>query len=183
MNDEDENKEQSTNVTDYFEQSVPGTDCLTGIESMEDLVKKAAAGTLTLPPLTGGGFSSSLGSFTVNAGGTSSSYSYPYISQSTPISGAAPYGYGIGNGITNGYPWSPSTQVKITNSGMEMDDGCDIKIGDLSLKSFMKSVGDRLAILQPNPDKLEKFEALRQAYEHYKTLEALCQESDPKEDK
>jgi hypothetical protein len=32
----------------------------------------------------------------------------------------------------------------------------------------------RLAILVPDPAKLEKFEALKKAYEHYKTMESLC---------
>jgi hypothetical protein len=32
-----------------------------------------------------------------------------------------------------------------------------------------------MAILVPDPEKLEKFEALKRAYEHYKTMERLCQ--------
>ena len=51
----------------------------------------------------------------------------------------------------------------------------DIKIGDRSLKTFMDTMEKRLAILQPNPAKLEKFEALKKAYEHYKHLESLCE--------
>ena len=172
----------------YKCQAPEGTDCLSGIESMEDLIKSAAAGTLTLPPLTGG-FSSSLGSITVNTASTSASYNggnygYPYISPSTPTSAQAPYGYSNNIGIGN-YSWGTTnnTPVKITTKGLDMNEDCDIKIGSASLKTFMQTVSDRLAILQPNPDKLEKFEALRQAYEHYKTLEALCQEDAQKEDK
>ena len=51
----------------------------------------------------------------------------------------------------------------------------DIKIGDRSLKTFMDTVEKRMAILQPDPAKLEKFEALKKAYEHYKHLESLCE--------
>ena len=51
----------------------------------------------------------------------------------------------------------------------------DIKIGDRSLKTFMDTMEKRLAILQPDPAKLEKFEALKKAYEHYKHLESLCE--------
>jgi hypothetical protein len=51
----------------------------------------------------------------------------------------------------------------------------DIKIGDRSLKEFMTKMEDRLAILVPDPEKLEKFESLKRAYEHYKTMERLCQ--------
>lgn len=52
----------------------------------------------------------------------------------------------------------------------------DIHIKGVSLMSLLKTIEDRLAILQPNPEKLEKFEALKKAYEHYKLLEKLCQE-------
>ena len=38
----------------------------------------------------------------------------------------------------------------------------------------MTKMEQRLAILVPDPEKLEKFEALKKAYEHYKTMEALC---------
>lgn len=59
--------------------------------------------------------------------------------------------------------------------GIQVAEGGDITIGDRSLKKFMDTMEKRLAILQPNPAKLEKFEALQKAYEHYKTLEALCE--------
>jgi len=57
----------------------------------------------------------------------------------------------------------------------------DIKIGDRSLKTFMDTVEKRLSILQPNPKKLKKFEALQKAYEHYKHLERLCEIDDEDE--
>jgi hypothetical protein len=38
----------------------------------------------------------------------------------------------------------------------------------------MDTIENRLAILQPDPKKLKKFEALQKAYNHYKMLEALC---------
>ena len=51
----------------------------------------------------------------------------------------------------------------------------DIKVGKMSLKDHMQKVNERLAILEdPDPKKLEKFKALREAYEHYKVLDALC---------
>ena len=58
----------------------------------------------------------------------------------------------------------------------------DIKIGCRSLKTFMDTVEKRLSILQPNPKKLKKFEALQKAYEHYKHLERLCEIDDEDED-
>jgi hypothetical protein len=39
----------------------------------------------------------------------------------------------------------------------------------------MEAMSKRLAILVPDPDKLEHFEALKKAYDHYKLLEALCE--------
>lgn len=51
----------------------------------------------------------------------------------------------------------------------------DIKVNGKSLNKFMETLEKRLAILQPDPEKLEKFEALKKAYDHYKTLEALCE--------
>ena len=43
----------------------------------------------------------------------------------------------------------------------------------------LKTVEDRLAILVPDPEKLKKWEALQEAYDHYKSLEALI--GNPKE--
>lgn len=45
----------------------------------------------------------------------------------------------------------------------------------VSLRETLEKINDRLAILQPDPEKLEQFEALRKAYEHYKLMEKLCQ--------
>lgn len=76
-------------------------------------------------------------------------------------------GYTFNNAIT------PNT-VNISNTGIEMAAGTDITVGGQSLKEFMKKMEQRLAILVPDPVKLEKFEALKKAYEHYKTIESLC---------
>jgi len=50
-----------------------------------------------------------------------------------------------------------------------------VKINGQDLGEFMETISKRLAILVPDPDKLEHFEALKKAYNHYKTLEALCE--------
>ena len=78
-----------------------------------------------------------------------------------------------GYSISPNYGVSPST-VNINTTGIEMAAGTDIKIDGKSLKEFMKKMEQRLAILVPDPVKLEKFEALKKAYEHYKTMESLC---------
>lgn len=83
-------------------------------------------------------------------------------------------GTGTGTGTTytsgTGYNWNGTN----TNVGVQVPENSDIKIGDRSLKTFMEKVEERLAILVPDQQKLEKFAALKKAYEHYKTLESLC---------
>ena len=86
-------------------------------------------------------------------------------------------GYTIGNSFSN----SPS--VNIGQDGISMPDDKDIKIGERSLKEFMTKMEERLSILVPDPSKLEKFEALKKAYEHYKTLESLCFDEPEEEQK
>lgn len=78
---------------------------------------------------------------------------------------------------TSSYTWNQpySPGVNINTDGIEMSPGTDIKVDGKSLKEFMNKMEQRLAILVPDPAKLEKFEALKKAYEHYKTMERLCQ--------
>lgn len=80
---------------------------------------------------------------------------------------------------TSNYSWntisSNTAKVSIDQSGIDIADGADLKVGGRSLKDFMDTMEKRLAILVPDPEKLEHFEALKKAYEHYKTLEALCE--------
>lgn len=64
--------------------------------------------------------------------------------------------------------------VNIDSNGIDIKDGGDIKVDGKSLKEFMTKMEQRLSILVPDPEKLEKFEALKKAYEHYKTMESLC---------
>jgi hypothetical protein len=53
----------------------------------------------------------------------------------------------------------------------------DIKWKGRSLGNLLQSIEDRLAILpDPDPAKLEKFAALRKAYDHYKLMEKLIGE-------
>jgi hypothetical protein len=88
--------------------------------------------------------------------------------------------YTTGAGIGN-YNWNNPPTVNITGTGIDMAAGTDITVDGKSLKTFMNKMEERLAILVPNPAKLEKFEALKKAYEHYKLMEQLCQEQ-PKEE-
>jgi hypothetical protein len=83
---------------------------------------------------------------------------------------------------TSGYTINnTSPSVNITSNGIDMAAGTDITVDGKSLKEFMNKMEQRLAILVPDPKKLEQFAALKKAYEHYKLMESLCQEP-PKED-
>jgi hypothetical protein len=48
-----------------------------------------------------------------------------------------------------------------------------VSINGAELAQTLQQIQDRLAILIPDPAKMEKYEALKEAYSHYKTLEAL----------
>ena len=76
--------------------------------------------------------------------------------------------------------WANNTNTKTTARGklhLEGDDA-DIVMNGVSLKDLLNGITDRLSILQPKPELLEKYDNLRQAYEHYKTLEALLHQED-----
>lgn len=51
----------------------------------------------------------------------------------------------------------------------------DVIIKGVNICEVLNKIESRLAILQPDPKKLEHFEALKKAYDHYKVLEALCE--------
>jgi hypothetical protein len=94
-------------------------------------------------------------------------------------------GYYVSTGTGSSYTWANTTttpSVNITSNGIDMASGTDIKVDGKSLKEFMTKMEERLAILIPDPSKLEKFEALKKAYEHYKLMEKLCQEQPKEED-
>lgn len=55
----------------------------------------------------------------------------------------------------------------------------DVIIDGTSLKHTLKTIQDRLAILDnPTPEKLEKYAALKEAYQNYKLLESLIGDGD-----
>ena len=85
--------------------------------------------------------------------------------------------WSIGNINYNPSP-TPGLQVK----GDAEFEG-KVMINGRNISEFMETISKRLAILVPDPAKLEHFEALKKAYQHYKTLEALCEipKEEPKE--
>ena len=124
---------------------------------------------------------------TIDTGTMNSMYSSGSITLPTTTIGNLNGGYYINGAVGSGtsYNWSNATttpKVNITGDGIDMQSGTDIKIDGKSLKNFMDKMEERLAILVPDPAKLEKFEALKKAYEHYKLMEKLCQEIPKEED-
>lgn len=89
----------------------------------------------------------------------------------------------VSNGTGTSPNWASSTSTSMTAKGKLKVEGeqADILINDKSLSDWMSVVERRLAILQPKPELLEKYEALQNLYEQYQTLEALIyQTPEPK---
>ena len=107
----------------------------------------------------------SYGNVTINAGGTASSYMYSTGSSSN---------------------WGTVTaNSNLTGSGLHVSSDAtiegDLTVQGISIVETLEKINERLAILVPDPKKLEKYKALKRAYDNYKTLEALIQEEDTKE--
>ena len=122
---------------------------------------------------------------TIDSSTMNSMYSSGSITLPTTTIGNLNGGYYVSTGTGTSYNWantSTTPGVNITGTGIDMAAGTDITVGGKSLKEFMTKMEERLAILVPDPSKLEKFEALKKAYEHYKLMESLCQEQPKEED-
>lgn len=105
-------------------------------------------------------------SYTIStaAGSNGSSWNYSNIT-SNPISAVAT---------------SDGNQLHV--KGNTVIEG-DLKVDGVSFKETIETINKRLSILVPDPEKLKQFESLRKAYEHYKTMEALCEIPKKKEEK
>lgn len=74
-------------------------------------------------------------------------------------------------GSTFGTGYSSDLQV---NGAANFEGNVTIK--GVDIVKLLETIQDRLAILVPDPEKLEKYQALKKAYEHYKLLETLVKE-------
>lgn len=116
---------------------------------------------------------SSIGNITIV--GTGSSYTSGTVTLNSPwATTASPYVTVAGsNGTSAGGALTVTGDAEFKGK---------VKINGQDLAETLEIIKDRLAILIPDPKLLDKYEALRQAYEHYKTLEALCvEQSNPNE--
>ena len=118
----------------------------------------------------------SSGQVLVGGGGAGASGTNTFGSGAIPsnitLSGIGAGGGGLSMANT---AWVNSTAAKVSASGQLTLEGFepDIMIGGKSMVTWMQKVEQRLSILEPKPQLLAKYEALQQAYEHYRTLEAL----------
>ena len=80
----------------------------------------------------------------------------------------------VSSGAGTGSTWA-STNATTTAHGKLKLEGkeADLYINGQSLSDWMQAVDRRLNILVPNLELQEKYSALQEAYNHYKTLEAL----------
>ena len=93
-----------------------------------------------------------------------------------------------GSGVTNPSPvyisngtgstWASTNATTATGKLKVEGKEADIFINGQSLSDWMSAVEQRLSILRPKTELLEKYTALQEAYEHYKTLERLLHEQE-----
>jgi len=127
-------------------------------------------------------YPTSYGNVTVTAGGLGGASG----SSSTILTGAVGAGAITLTGAGAGTNWTTATNPYIyttagsngTQNSLQVKGDAnfegDVKIRGISITETLAKIQERLAILVPDPARLEKYEALKQAYEHYKLLEALC---------
>lgn len=113
---------------------------------------------------------------------TTANYNFYTSMPSTSFPSAYPYN--VTTAPNTNYTFnSPSANPSIKCQGDIECDG-EITVKGRNLSEVLDNIEKRLAILVPDPAKLEKFEALKKAYDNYKTLEALCQlNEEPDENK
>ena len=99
---------------------------------------------------------------------------------SITTTGANGYMYGAGTGASWASPNSANHRsIKVTGDA-EFDG--DVKIKGHSITKLLERIEDRFAILMdPEPARLEKFQALKKAYDNYKLMDKLCQDTPEEE--
>lgn len=132
----------------------------------------ASSGTVTITPNT----NTASSGYVLTSGGITGTTGP--IWTTTPMTGGMGYGpVTISNGTTT------TSKASLSVSGDAEFEG-DVKIKGRSVVKLLEKIEDRLAILMdPDPEKLEKFAALKKAYNNYKLLEKLCVEENEKKSK
>jgi hypothetical protein len=120
--------------------------------------------------------------FTINSTASSwPSYGNVTISTTGAQGSSGSYLYSTGSS----YNWGNVTSSNVTGNGLHVSSNAvidgDLTVQGVSIVKTLEKINERLAILVPDPKKLEKYKALKKAYDNYKTLEALIQEDDMKD--
>ena len=145
-----------------------------------------ALGTLDISSLS----DTMLGPYTLNSphiGATVGGLTYPTSAPTYGNITIGNAGTAGGSGTYSTSPWQNLTMTNNHQSSLNVKGDAEfegkVKINGQDLGKFMETISKRLAILVPNPEKLEHFAALKKAYDHYKTLEALCEIPKEEEEK
>lgn len=83
----------------------------------------------------------------------------------------SPYNLTQGTYSLNNPYTSINPSVILGQEGIQVESDADIKLGDVSLKEFIKSIQERLAILTPNPKLESEWEELKELGDRYRELE------------
>jgi hypothetical protein len=110
----------------------------------------------------------------MTAGTITGPYTGPYTGLNTGISTMSGLNGSFGYATGGPYTITPHTQSSLSVKG-DADFEGDVTIKGVNLVKTLADIQKRLAILVPDPAKLEHFAALKKAYDHYKVLEALCE--------
>jgi len=150
----------------------------------DDCFEIPALTTAQISSLSSGlGASGSNGTYSIGTGGTTlNGGSYIYNPGTV---GSVLTSNGTGNSMWTTSPYITGSTPSIKVQGDAEFEG-KVMINNRDLGEFMEimeTLNKRLAILVPDPKKLEHFKALQKAYDHYRTLEALCELPEKADDK
>lgn len=97
-----------------------------------------------------------------------------------PVTGASMVNTGSGYTTIGGHTHTIAPTTYTAASGWKTTiDADDVYLKGKSLSDTLQKINDRLAIItNPDPKKLEKYAALKEAYDHYKMIEMLINEED-----
>ena len=77
--------------------------------------------------------------------------------------------------------WANNTKMTARGELNLEGENADIVVNGVRLSETLRAINERLSILEIKPELHSKYDNLRQAYEHYKTLEALLYEQEKAE--
>ena len=94
----------------------------------------------------------------------------------SPLSGTVLGGVTGATGTINpvstiGGLYNDNTAITLGKDGIVMAESADIKLGNVSLKSFIDKIEQRLALLNPNPKLEKEWTELKELGDRYRELE------------